>query len=199
MFLVGQEAWPPCEECEEVVFMPDPILQVSIRYMIDNPYCPICANDLYDMGATIGLSLPSRFIFDLRGLEYCTSLEWMRFDDNLINDLSPLAGLTNLTALYLKGNRITDIGPLAGLTDLFDLRLDDNEIEDLTPLIELVDPHALYLMNNRISDIAPLVDNPGIDRTDQVHLEGNPLSSTSCTVYIPELESRGVRVYHDCP
>jgi hypothetical protein len=41
------------------------------------------------------------------------------------------------------------------------------------------------------------VNNPEID-SGEVHLQGNPLSSTSCTIYIPQLEARGVTVFHDC-
>jgi len=50
-----------------------------------------------------------------------------------------------------------------------------------------------------------LVDNAGINNGDTVYLydsfykNTNPLSTTSCTVYIPQLKSRGVNVYHNCP
>jgi len=50
------------------------------------------------------------------------------------------------------------------------------------------------------------VDNSGINSGDRVylydsifdHYGGNPLSTTSCNTYIPQLQSRGVTVYHDC-
>jgi len=51
-----------------------------------------------------------------------------------------------------------------------------------------------------------LVDNAGINSSsDFVYLydskdkSSNPLSTTSCTVYIPQLKSRGVDVEHNCP
>jgi len=44
-----------------------------------------------------------------------------------------------------------------------------------------------------------LVDNPGLDSGNWVYLESNPLSTTSCTVCIPQLEDRSVYVEHDCP
>ncbi|MCP4106903.1 MAG: leucine-rich repeat domain-containing protein, partial [Desulfobacteraceae bacterium] len=62
----------------------------------------------------------------------------------------------------------------------------------------------LYLFGNRISDIKPLADNIGIGSNDTVLLyssyteESNPLSTTSCTVYILQLQDRGVTVGHNC-
>jgi len=63
----------------------------------------------------------------------------------------------------------------------------------------LTNLNYLYLDSNQISDISPLVSNSGINSGDTVSLEGNPLSTTSCTVYIPQLQSRGVSVVHKCP
>ncbi|MCP4105095.1 MAG: leucine-rich repeat domain-containing protein [Desulfobacteraceae bacterium] len=96
--------------------------------------------------------------------------------------LSPVAGLTNLTVLDFWSNRISDISALAGLTNLTELNLFDNQV----------------------SDLKPLVDNSGIDSGDSVllhHPSGgnpNPLSTTSCTVYIPQLYDRGVFVSYIC-
>jgi len=52
----------------------------------------------------------------------------------------------------------------------------------------------LHLQGNQISDIQPLVANSGLSEGDTVALKGNPLSSTSLDVYIPQLEQRGVIV-----
>jgi hypothetical protein len=41
-----------------------------------------------------------------------------------------------------------------------------------------------------------LVSNSGLSEGDLVFLGGNPLSSTSTNVYIPQLEKRGVKVYY---
>ncbi len=83
----------------------------------------------------------------------------------------------NLTELFLSNNQISDLGPLSGLPNLT----------------------RLSLGGNQISDISPLVRNPVIDSGDWVDLVGNPLSTDSCNHYIPELETRGDRVQHDCP
>ena len=118
---------------------------------------------------------------DKPGGPICSSdLAGLRTLDASASSIFALTGLEDCTAstvLYLEGNQISDISPLVGLTDLRWLKLNDNQI----------------------SDIYPLVQNPGIDAGDFVHLYPNPLSSTSCTTYIPELESRGVIVWHDCP
>jgi len=84
---------------------------------------------------------------------------------------------TNLTNLYLYYNQISNISPLTGLSNLTELFLDGNQI----------------------SDISPLVSNSGINIGDWIVILDNPLSITSCTVYIPQLQSRGVNVQHNCP
>ena len=47
---------------------------------------------------------------------------------------------------------------------------------------------------NNISDISPLVENSGLSMGDTIDLRGNPLSTESVNVYIPQLEARGVEV-----
>ncbi len=123
---------------------------------------------------------------------------------NQISDISPLAGLTNLTSLFLDSNQISDISALAGLTNLTSLSLDSNQISDISAVAGLTNLTGLYLYDNNISNIKPLVDNTGLGSGDEVYLysdyykTGNPLSTNSCTVYIPQLESRGVTVEHNC-
>jgi hypothetical protein len=41
-----------------------------------------------------------------------------------------------------------------------------------------------------------LVENGGLSAGDTVELSGNPLSTTSVNVYIPQLEARGVTVVY---
>jgi hypothetical protein len=50
------------------------------------------------------------------------------------------------------------------------------------------------LNDNQISDVLPLVDNEGLAEGDDVLLYSNPLSSDSISIYIPQLEARGVNV-----
>jgi hypothetical protein len=130
-------------------------------------------------------------ISPLAGLDNLTHLE---LDVNDIVNISPLAGLTNLSVLELVDNDIIDISPLAGLTNLTNLKLDSNLIINISVLSGLTNLSQLDLSDNWISDIYPLVQNSGLTFPDTVDLEGNPLSSTSCDVYIPELQGRGVTV-----
>jgi Leucine-rich repeat (LRR) protein len=74
--------------------------------------------------------------------------------------------------LNIRGNQISDISALAGLSNL----------------------EWLFLADNNISDISSLVQNSGLSDGDTVDLSGNPLSTTSINVYIPQLEARGVIV-----
>jgi internalin A len=98
----------------------------------------------------------------------------LALDNNQICDISPLANLTNLTLLVLSDNQISDISVLAGLTALTELRIGYNQI----------------------SDISPLVQNAGFATGDYVSLSGNPLSSDSINICIPQLQARGVTVYY---
>jgi Leucine-rich repeat (LRR) protein len=147
----------------------------------------------------VELNLFSNQIQNLDSLVGLTNLEFLSLDSNQIIDISPLAGLTNLQMLFLGNNQISNISPLANLTNLQKLLLWNNRISDISPLVGLVNLSELSLNTNQINDIFPLVQNTGIDAKDHVTVYDNPLNAISCTDYIPELQSRGVNVIHDCP
>jgi Leucine-rich repeat (LRR) protein len=172
MFLMGQTA--ECPWNTVAVSFPDDALEVAIRLAIGKPSGPICSSALE--GLTY-LDASDSGIADLTGLEYCTGLDQLFLDGDQISDLSPLQGLVGMRAINLSGNQISDLNPLTGLIYLY----------------------GLDLSANQITDIYPLVDNYGIGPGDFVDLTNNPLDDTSCTVYIPELQSKGVNVLHDCP
>lgn len=216
MFLMGQEAECPWSEAVHFV---DSSLEQAVRGAIGKPSGDICSSDLdgltvLDTGG-LGIQL-------LNGLQHCSELveldlSWNMLIKNLqplsglnnltrldlyynvIEDVQPLAGLTHLTELSLGFNLINDIQPLANLTELTELHINDNYITSIQSLANLVNLNYLTLHFNEISDIYPLVENSGMGVGDYVDLGENPLSSTSCNVYVPELESRGVSVLHDCP
>jgi len=157
---------------EEIVTFPDPNLEAAIRAAIDKP-----TGDIYrsDLEALTSLSATSQSIADLTGLEYCTNLLNLDLGGNLyISDISVLGDLTNLQTLDLHANQINGISALTGLTNLWNLGLGSNQI----------------------SDISPLVANVGIGGGDEIYLQGNPLSTDSLNIYIPELQARGVAVYY---
>jgi C1A family cysteine protease len=207
-----------------VVVFPDKKLEAAIRAAINKPSGYILISDLEKL--TYLDDDDHKDIQNLEGLQHCTNLTGLYLNNNQISDISALSGLTNLQSLYLSGNQISNINALSGLTKLTNLQLRDNQISDIGALGGLTKLNSLYLDNNNINDISslkgltnlvilglydnkitdlsPLISNSGIDNGDEVYLYdsyygGNPLNTTSCNVYIPQLQSRGVRVYHNCP
>jgi hypothetical protein len=176
---------------EEAVTFADPNLEAAIREAIGKPTGPIYPSDLEGLTS---LSASEKNIADLTGLECATSLTSLDLDDNQISNVSPLANLTSLQQLWLGDNQISDISPLSNLTSLQQLWLSYNQISDISPLANLTNLTWLDLEGNQISDISPLVDNEGLSGGDEVYLTGNPLSSDSINIYIPQLEARGVIV-----
>ena len=200
---------------DDVVNFPDDNLEQVIRETIRKPAGDIYQSDLYEL---TDLNAAARGIFDLTGLEHCTSLEKLAIHMNGISDISPLSSLTSLTWLWGSLNNISDISPLSGLTSLEHLELytndissisalsnltglnwlwiRSNKISDISPLSNLTNLNELDLSENQISDIQPLVSNQGISDGDTVDLSWNPLNPVSINTYIPQLEARGVQVYY---
>jgi Leucine-rich repeat (LRR) protein len=143
---------------------------------------------------TLGLWLSHNQLSDISALTNLTSLAILELADNEIGDISPLADLTSLTELYLGSNQVSDISPLASLNSLTILELGHNGINQISPLADLTNLTELYLWDNEISDMSPLVQNAGLGAGDTVDLRLNPLSSDSVTIYIPQLQERGVTV-----
>jgi len=90
-----------------------------------------------------------------------------------------------------KPNGPINISDLESLTTL---EAEELGISNLTGLEYCVNLYELNLSSNNISDISPLIENSGLAVEDTVYLNGNPLSTTSINVYIPQLETRGVDV-----
>ncbi|UCH19966.1 MAG: leucine-rich repeat domain-containing protein [Deltaproteobacteria bacterium] len=145
------------------------------------------------------LNLAYNKISDISPLSSLINLYGSDLNSNQISDISPLTNLINFHYLRLDNNQISDINPIASLTNLLYIGLSNNQISDISPLSYLPNLVSLSLEKNQIIDIYPLVNNSGINSGDWVWLNDNPLSSTSCNDYIPELMERGVTVYHDCP
>ena len=142
--------------------------------------------------------LDARRVSDMTGLEYATSLTWLRLiftnisdisalsgltrltDLNLesshISDISALSGLTRLERLYLGVNRISDISALSGLTRLTNLNLSGNRISDISALSGLTSLGSLGLIDTNLSDISAL---SGLTSLGSLWLHGNNLSDIS--------------------
>ena len=140
------------------------------------------------------LSVNSKAITDLTGLEHCVNLKGLTLNFNNVSDISALAGLSNLERLYLESNNISDISALADLSDLQRVSLENNDISDISPLADLGNLETLWLAGNNISDISALIEYTGLSIGDIVYFDDNPLSEESINVFISQLVTRGVIV-----
>ena len=145
------------------------------------------------------LGLGFNQISNVQPVSNLINLRYLHLGPNQVQDIQPLANLTNLRDLSLGSNYITDIQPLADLINLEVLFLVNNQITDIQPLAGLTNLAELYVGFNQISDVSPLVANLGLSEGDTVNLQANPLSTDSLSIYIPQLEARGVTVYYDAP
>src|SRR4030042_5381054 len=159
---------------DTIVTFPDRGLEAVIRNTIGKPTGPIYMSDL---AALTSLRTIRTQIYDLTGLEHCTSLLGLYLNGNKISDISPLAGLTKLEVLDLSFNRmISDISPLAGLTNIRYLTLSNNKISDISPLAGLFNLKEVKLSRNSINDISPLA---GLDSLENLDLSDNKISNIS--------------------
>ena len=161
-------------------------------YLYSNQISTI--SPLANLTNLMSLSLRYNQISNISPLANLTNLTWLDLEGNQISTISPLSNLTSLTGLSLQYNQISNVSPLVNLTNLQQLWLGDNQISDISPLSNLTNLTWLDLEGNQISDISPLVDNEGLSEGDEIYLTGNPLSSDSINIYIPQLEARGVIV-----
>jgi len=138
---------------------------------------------------------------DISPLTNCTNMASVYVSQNQITDLSPAFKLARLATLYADGNKIKSIEGINQLKYLTSLSLSDNEISDLKPLVGMTSMYSgLYLERNKIKDLAPLVEMARKDTEHRsapflrVYLKGNPLSSTSKSGHIKQLEEIGMRI-----
>ncbi len=177
----------------------------SLAALTNLTYLDLSGNEVVDLSPLAALAnleklyLDVNQVVDLAPLAGLKSLTDLGVEIDQVVDLSPLAGLTNLENLFLGYNQVVDVSPLSTLTNLTRLSLSSNQIVDVAPLAGLTNLRYLFLDDNQIADMCPLVDNPGLGAGDYIQLEGNPLGGASCTVCIPELESRGATVSNSCP
>ena len=163
-------------------------------------YLNLNYNNISDISALSGLtslrtlSLGENNISDISALSGLTALMVLELSYNNISDTSALSGLTALLTLSFSHNNFSDISALSGLTALEILYFSGNNISDISTLSGLTALNVLDLGRNNISNIYPLALNRGLGASDSVTLAGNPLDRVSCTVHIPALERRGVRV-----
>jgi internalin A len=133
---------PEPGEGVEVRF-PDPMLERAIRLRIGRASGPIFQSDLATLTK---LKLSGKYITNLSGMEYLTSVHTLYLSGNSIWDVTPISGLTTLKELHLSGNNISNLEPLSQLIGLEYLRISGNPIEDFSPLGALTNLRDLYIM-----------------------------------------------------
>jgi Leucine-rich repeat (LRR) protein len=160
---------------DDVVNIPDPILEGEIRNAINKP-----SGNLYksDLAAVTQLYIAGYDFTSLTGLEYCTNLIDLGLLNDAIDDsdLTTISKLTNLRILVLYNNQITDGSALAGLTNLEELNLMYNQISDIHCLGDLTELQQLYLTDNLIEDISPLA---GMNKLQELGLAYNQIKDIS--------------------
>ncbi|MEE9189539.1 MAG: Ser-Thr-rich GPI-anchored membrane family protein, partial [Candidatus Neomarinimicrobiota bacterium] len=143
-----------------------------------------------------GLNLKNNSLSSIIALSGLTNLADLSIEENNISDISSLSSLTNLWYFGFGNNNISDISVLTNMTALTDLSFESNNVSNILSLAGLVYLKYVSIGSNLISDIYPLTQNPGLGTGDDVYLNGNPLSTTSINVYIPQLEANGVDVHY---
>ncbi|MBU0727155.1 hypothetical protein KKA95_00555, partial [Patescibacteria group bacterium] len=154
-----------------------------------------------DAAALIGeINCSSQGITSIAGIEYLTSIEFLRVDSNNVtdisplsslttnlrsinfgnntslSDLSPISGLTNLDYVYCNSCNISDISALSGLTGLQAFQAGANNISNLAPLSGLTSLIDIYLVSNSITDISAL---SGLTALTSLSLGANTISDFS--------------------
>jgi len=166
---------PAC--ADDVIVLPDPVLEEAVRAQIGKPEGDITIADVENVVALDLGYFEGEQITDLHGLELFPALDGVCFSRQAVSDLSPLAmseslnfieigdaGLTDLSSLagtgvteiLLYGNRISDLTPLKDMTQLEVLVLEGNNIRDVSPLKGLTNLRVLILGDNPIADFTPL-------------------------------------------
>jgi Leucine-rich repeat (LRR) protein len=82
----------------------------------------------YDMMSLTTLSLASKGITSIAGLQYCSNLTQLNLNSNSITDMGPVTGLAKLSVLELSSNQISNVPSLSGMTSLGIFYLSSNPI-----------------------------------------------------------------------
>jgi hypothetical protein len=98
------------------------------------------------------LDLSDYEIFDLKGVEYCVSINTLNLSGNHIRKIEPLSRLTQLESLFLSENEIRAIDCLSELANLKELDLSFNEIEDVSVLGRMESLLYVNVLGNPIRD-----------------------------------------------
>ena len=205
---------------DTVITFPDRKLAAWIRGLFEIcDTCDILRSKLMEL-SFLGDNNDSIAVMD--GIEFCTNLNTIYLNGNLISDLTPISGLSRLRDIQFVSNQISDFSPLSNLVNLEAVTFNQNSISDISALGSLIliskldlsdndissasggiealrnlfNIHVLYLRNNQITDIHPLIMNTGMGARDTVDLRGNPPFSQAAIADSIALVADSVTVLH---
>jgi Leucine-rich repeat (LRR) protein len=115
----------------------------------------------------------------LKGLEFCTNLEYASLSDNRIYGISPLRADKKLKYLDLSFNLLSQIDTLKYLKRLRYLNLASNEIKDISALSALKNLVYLDISSNQIKSLLPLKN---LKKLKYLNVSMNPLSEKELQV-----------------
>ena len=173
---------------DQIVNIPDPVLERNLRLALDKPEGPITKANLESLTSFLYDEVDSddpRFnIASIEGLQYAVNLESLDLRNNGVKDFSPLAPLTKLTELVISGS--TDIDALSGLVNLEDLEL--GMVGDLSPLSNLTKLKYLH-----VSTSNPSAENlsalQNLTNLEGLNLQGEGFSDLSVLSNLTKLKT----------
>ncbi len=141
---------------EQVIEIPDPVLQQLIRAAVARPSGDIRLSDMLKL---IDIGGNDMGIATISGLEYATNLKIANLLGNQITDLTPLSNLTQLEALNITANGLTDISDISGLTNLVQLGIGQNQLTDISVVANMPRMRSLAIHDNpQLSHLSPIDD-----------------------------------------
>lgn len=157
----------------DIVFIPDPVMQFSVRLRINKP----TGNIIYaDVKNITSLDLGFQPVQSIIGIQYFTSLDSFGLWKTQVTDITPLQNNTNISLLDLRETGLSNINPLQNLTNLKTLLLNQNNITDIRALNNKPLLRNLYLSRNRVQDLAPLQN---ITTLTRLYLDSNQVTSVA--------------------
>ena len=175
----------PDEEDNQLVTIPDPMLEMVIRSELNKLEGNITRDDMLKLTTLGSWGGSTESIKDLSGIEYALNLEVLDLRNHEISDISSLSHLTNLRTIGLENNQIKDLTALSNLTNLTWLHLGDNQISDISGLNQLTNLTSLFLGNNQISNIGAL---HSLTNLIHLYIENNKISDITALSALTSLQ-----------
>lgn len=159
--------------------IPDPNLNAALHTACGKALSePLYRSDLAAL--TGSLSVDSRNIANLEGIQYCTGITWLNASGNPLSALPNMSGMTGLTSLRLddcdfatvpsiirqipnllslsmSANELTNIVEISGCLTLRYLTLRSNDLEALPGSLLLPNLESLELSDNKLDAIPPIL------------------------------------------